>query len=150
LSQAFGAVRCANSVGVVHAETVVLTLGALQEFSTAQRTLDSVAQRPYLDGMELKEHWAHEMPKKRELTEVRIEKIGAKKPARDLVAFVDDEFEGASEWVPPSRLKVPWADVDAYKVREAAWNRLRVDSLDVTTWRASPSTMFSSTTCRSP
>jgi hypothetical protein len=78
--------------------------------------------------MEVGEHWAYEIPKKYELTEVRIEKIGAKRPPRVLVKFLDDEHEGASEWVPPSRLKVLWAAVGAYRAREEAWDVLRAES----------------------
>jgi hypothetical protein len=78
------------------------------------------------------ERWAYEIPKKYNLVEVVVDRIGTKRPPRVLISFVGDEFEGASEWVPPSRLKTPWAGVDAYLVREAAWDRLRAHSADVT------------------
>jgi hypothetical protein len=40
------------------------------------------------------------------------------------IEFVDDEFEGVREWVPPARLKVRWSGVDAYRAREARWDAL--------------------------
>ena len=52
-------------------------------------------------------------------------RVGAQKPARVLVRFVDDEFEGREDWVPPARLKVPWSEVEEYRAREERWNRLR-------------------------
>ena len=33
-------------------------------------------------------------------------RLRAQRPARLLLRFVDDRFEGRQEWVPPSRLKV--------------------------------------------
>ncbi len=31
-------------------------------------------------------------------------------------------MEEREEWVPPARLKVAWADVDAFRAREAQWD----------------------------
>jgi hypothetical protein len=41
-----------------------------------------------------------------------------------LVRFVDERFEGRQEWVPPARLKVPWAAVGVFREREARWDRI--------------------------
>jgi hypothetical protein len=43
------------------------------------------------------------------------------RPARVLIKFVDDEFEGREEWVPPARLKVLWSEVDEFVSRERRW-----------------------------
>lgn len=51
-------------------------------------------------------------------------KIGSQRPARLLVRFVDERFEGRQEWVPPARLKVRWEAVDAFRAREALWERI--------------------------
>lgn len=59
------------------------------------------------------------------LVDVSVVRLGAQKPARVLVRFVDDEFEGREDWVPPARLKVPWSEVEEYRAREERWNRLR-------------------------
>jgi hypothetical protein len=40
------------------------------------------------------------------------------------VRFVDERFEGRQEWVPPARLKVPWAAVGVFRQREARWDRI--------------------------
>jgi hypothetical protein len=40
------------------------------------------------------------------------------------VRFVDERFEGRQEWVPPARLKVPWAAVGVFREREARWDRI--------------------------
>ena len=82
--------------------------------------------------MDVGERWAYEIPKTYKITQVRIEKIGNKRPPRVLIAFLDDEYEGATDWVTPGRLKVLWADVDAYRQREAAWNLLRGESIEIT------------------
>jgi hypothetical protein len=49
---------------------------------------------------------------------VAVVRFGVKTPQRVLVRFVDDEFEGRQDWVPPARLKVPWSGVDEYVARE--------------------------------
>jgi hypothetical protein len=54
------------------------------------------------------ERWAYRARQVDELVEVRVLRLGTQKPARVLVRFVDDAFEGREEWVPPARLKVPW------------------------------------------
>jgi hypothetical protein len=54
----------------------------------------------------------------------RQEARNAARPARVLVRFVDERFEGRQEWVPPARLKVPWAAVGVFREREARWDRI--------------------------
>lgn len=56
---------------------------------------------------------------------VEVLRLGSAKPPRVLVKFEGDEFEGREEWVPPGRLKVPWADVDDWLARERRWSALR-------------------------
>jgi hypothetical protein len=55
-------------------------------------------------------------------------RIGVRKPQRLLVRFVGDEFEGRQDWVPPSRLKVPWRDLDAFIARELRWEGVAGES----------------------
>jgi hypothetical protein len=52
---------------------------------------------------------------------VEVMKFGTQRPPRVLVRFVDQQFEGRQEWVPPARLKVPWAAVEVFREREARW-----------------------------
>mgnify|MGYP003606116134 CR=1 FL=1 len=66
--------------------------------------------------------WAYRARSKDSLVEILVLKHGTKRPARVLVRFVDPSFEGREEWVPPSRLKVPWVDVDAFRAEEARWD----------------------------
>jgi hypothetical protein len=37
-----------------------------------------------------------------DVVEVEVLKIGTQRPARVLVRFVDERFEGRQEWVPPA------------------------------------------------
>jgi hypothetical protein len=71
------------------------------------------------------ELWAYRARQVDELVEVRVLRLGTQRPARVLVRFVDDAFEGREEWVPPARLKVPWQDVVPFREREQAWGRVR-------------------------
>lgn len=71
--------------------------------------------------MEIGERWAYEIPKVYTLTEVIVMKIGTRKPARVLIRFIDDEFEGGTEWVTPLRLKGLWSEVEALNQRRTAW-----------------------------
>lgn len=57
------------------------------------------------------ESWAYRARGVDLLVEVVVVCVGTRKPARVLVRFVDDEFEGREQWVPPVRLKVPWSEV---------------------------------------
>ena len=64
------------------------------------------------------------MSRKDPLVEVEIVRIGTQRPARVLVSFIGEAFEGRQDWVPPSRLKVLWSDVESYLAREARWARI--------------------------
>lgn len=75
--------------------------------------------------MEPGERWAYRARQVDELVEVRVLRLGTQRPAWVLVRFVDDAFEGREEWVPPARLKVPWADVAPFRERGQAWDRVR-------------------------
>ncbi|MGJ9414486.1 hypothetical protein ACHAAC_17430 [Aeromicrobium sp. CF4.19] len=75
--------------------------------------------------MEPNKSWAYRARHQEPLVEVMVVRLGTQKPARTLVRFVDAEFEGREEWVPPARMKVPWAQVDAFRAREARWETLR-------------------------
>ncbi len=55
---------------------------------------------------------------------MEIVRVGARKPKRVLVRFVDDAFEGLSDWVPPARLKVPWAERVQFLAWEDRWKAL--------------------------
>ncbi|BAS11745.1 hypothetical protein AHiyo8_00480 [Arthrobacter sp. Hiyo8] len=52
--------------------------------------------------MEPGESWAYRGRGVDPLVEVRVVRQGTQKPARVLVRFVSDEFEGKEEWVPPA------------------------------------------------
>ena len=73
------------------------------------------------EAMEPGERWAYRARGVDPLVEVEIKRLGTQKPARVLVRFVADDAEGREEWVPPARLKVPWAEVGEYRAREARW-----------------------------
>jgi len=62
--------------------------------------------------MEPGQSWAYRARRVDDFVEVVVLRMGTQKPARVLVRFVDDRFEGREEWVPPARLKVPWSEVD--------------------------------------
>lgn len=70
------------------------------------------------------ESWAYRARQIDDVVEVEVLKFGSQRPARVLVRFVDERFEGRQEWVPPARLKVRWAAVDAFREREAQWQRI--------------------------
>lgn len=80
--------------------------------------------------MEASEAWAYRARQTDQLVQVRVIRIGTQKPARVLVHFVDDVFEGREEWVPPARLKVLWENVGAFREREARWDRIKEAGLD--------------------
>jgi hypothetical protein len=67
------------------------------------------------------EAWAYRARQADPLVEVVVKKIGSRRPIRALVRFVDPSFEGLEDWVPPARLKVPWADVEAFEAKERRW-----------------------------
>lgn len=74
--------------------------------------------------MEPGESWAYRARQVDDLVEVKVLRLGTQRPARVLVRFVDDAFEGREEWVPPARLKVLWDDVAEYRAREERWDRI--------------------------
>lgn len=67
------------------------------------------------------EEWAYRARQIDPLVRVEIIRTGSHEPPRVLIRFVDEEFEGREEWVPPNRLKVPWADADDFRATEARW-----------------------------
>jgi hypothetical protein len=69
------------------------------------------------------ERWAYRARQIDDVVEVEVLKLGTQRPARVLVRFADDRFEGRQEWVSPARLKVLWA-VDSFREREARWDRI--------------------------
>jgi hypothetical protein len=75
--------------------------------------------------MDVGEHWAYRARASDELKEVRIDAIGIKKPARAKVAFVADEFEGMTEWVPIGRLKSSWAERGEFLAGDLALRDVR-------------------------
>lgn len=58
-------------------------------------------------------------------------RAGTQRPARVLVRFADDALEGREEWVPPARLKVPWAGVAEFRAREERWDKIHTAGLPV-------------------
>ena len=67
------------------------------------------------------EAWAYRARYQDPLVQVVVVRFGVKTPRRVRVRFVDDEFEGREDWVPPARLKAPWQEVDAFIARERRW-----------------------------
>jgi hypothetical protein len=65
--------------------------------------------------------WAYRAGSQDELVEIAVLRLGAKKPARLLVRWIADEFEGHQNWVPPSRLKIQWERVDDLRAWETRW-----------------------------
>lgn len=74
--------------------------------------------------MEIAECWAYRARGTDPLVEVRLLKIGTRKPARVLVQFVADEYEGHQEWVSPARLKVLWSAAEEFAAREKRWDAI--------------------------
>lgn len=69
-----------------------------------------------------REAWAYRARHVDPLVQVLVRRIGSRRPIRALVRFVDPSFEGLEEWVPPARLKAPWAEAEAYEARERRWD----------------------------
>jgi hypothetical protein len=74
--------------------------------------------------MENGERWAYRHHERAELAEAVVAAIGTKRPLRTKVRFVDDVFEGRTEWIPPSRLKCLWGERESFELRESAWRVL--------------------------
>jgi hypothetical protein len=81
--------------------------------------------------MEKGEHWVYKAGAQQPVLEVKVLAIGTDKPARVKVEFVADEFEGKQDWVPPSRLKVPWGQIESFVAHEAAWAAVLAPSLSM-------------------
>jgi hypothetical protein len=77
------------------------------------------------------EEWAYRERANSNPTPVRVTKVGTARPPRVKIHFLDDAFEGREEWVPPSRLKVLWADLDAWRAREDRWDAVAAASIGV-------------------
>src|SRR5215472_18107762 len=71
--------------------------------------------------VEAGQSWAYRASVKDPLVEVRVVRIGVRKPPRVLVLFADDVFEGKQEWVSPARLKALWQDREEFTAREQRW-----------------------------
>ena len=78
-----------------------------------------------LSELEVGQRWVYRQKQTEPVTCVEVLRLGAAKPPRVQIRFVDDEFEGRLEWVPPGRLKVLWADVDTWCLNEERWTALR-------------------------
>lgn len=79
------------------------------------------------------EHWAYRARAADPFVAVQVLRIGKNRPPRVFVRFVDDEFEGREDWVPPSRLKVRWSEVDelrSYETRWATARRITAEAMD--------------------
>jgi hypothetical protein len=77
------------------------------------------------------EEWAYRERANSNPTAVRVTKVGTARPPRVKILFLDDAFEGREEWVPPSRLKVLWADLDAWRAREDRWDAVATASVGI-------------------
>ncbi|MEQ3551754.1 hypothetical protein WIS52_14870 [Pseudonocardia nematodicida] len=74
------------------------------------------------------ERWAYRARAIDRVTEVEVLKIGTNRPPRVRVRFVDEAQEGREEWVPPARLKVPWAQGAEWQQLQDRWEAARVAS----------------------
>jgi hypothetical protein len=73
---------------------------------------------------QLGESWAYRARQSDELVQVTVLRLGSQRPARVLVQFVEDKFEGRQQWVPPARLKGLWENVGEFRQREDRWSRI--------------------------
>ena len=76
------------------------------------------------------EHWAYRVSRSDPFAEVVVVRRGVKTPPRVLIRFVEDAFEGRQDWVPPGRLKAPWAEADAFLAREHRWDAVAASTPD--------------------
>lgn len=70
----------------------------------------------------LNSHWAYRHGYYADLQEVRVVKLGVKRPRWAFVSFVASEDEGVEMWTPIGRLKCPWDDVERFKDIERKWD----------------------------
>ena len=68
------------------------------------------------------ETWAYRARGADPLVQVVVIRLGVKTPRRVLIRFVDEQFEGLQDWVPPARLKAPWGAVGEFEARERRWD----------------------------
>lgn len=71
------------------------------------------------------EVWAYRARGVDPLSPVRVVRLGQRKPPRVLVHFEAHDMEGLEDWVPPGRLKVPWAQVKEFIAEETNWKAVR-------------------------
>jgi hypothetical protein len=64
--------------------------------------------------------WAYFSSTHAEPSHVQVLRLGIVTPARHLVRFLEDEWEGHEERVVPSRLRYPWSAVEARRADAAA------------------------------
>lgn len=83
-------------------------------------------QHKAADGtlVEAGQDWAYRARQTDTLVQVKVVRLGTQRPARALIKFADETFEGRQEWVPPTRLKARWQDVGQYRAREERWNQI--------------------------
>lgn len=74
-----------------------------------------------LGRVEVGEAWAYRARSQDTVGRVEVLRFGTKRPPRVLVRFLDEEFEGREEWVPPARLKTPWAEAEHWLAAERRW-----------------------------
>ena len=86
----------------------------------------SALQHKAADGTLVKagQEWAYRARQADDLVQVTVLRLGTQRPARVQVTFADEVFEGRQEWVPPTRLKALWGDVDQYRAQEERWNQI--------------------------
>ncbi|SDP90861.1 hypothetical protein SAMN04487905_112187 [Actinopolyspora xinjiangensis] len=89
-------------------------------------TIKAVNDEP----IEPKQQWAYRKGARGPVTCVEVLRLGTARPARVRVRFVEDEYEGREDWVPPNRLKVRWKDAAAWQERDRQWNAVRDASAD--------------------
>lgn len=81
--------------------------------------------------MEVGERWAYRAsPFHGPVSEVEVLKLGSQRPPRVKVRFTAEEAEGRQEWVSPARLRVPWAQRDAWQANQQRWTELACDGPD--------------------
>ena len=78
--------------------------------------------------MKVGDEWAYREKEANRTVRVVVARVGTRKPLRVKVPFSDDEFEGQELWVPATRLKVLWADVEEWQAREDRWLAVRTAS----------------------
>lgn len=67
------------------------------------------------------QRWVYRKGARDQATCVEVRRLGASRPPRVRVRFLDDSDEGREEWVPPGRLKTAWEHVDEWQAREDRW-----------------------------